>query len=478
MPESYTGPGLFKRFLLGSLLIVASAASATSVAAFHEVDKVVEALRTGETLQLGGYLAEAEAGTPRTILLLGHDRRESGHADPLADTSRGRSDTIILVRLDPSKQATAMMTLPRDLKVDIPGRGTDRLNAAYSFGGTKLALRTIKRLTGLRINHVITVDFKGFWEGVDRIGCVYTDVDRRYFNQDPQFAPIDIEPGYRRLCGGDALAFVRYRHEDHDLVRGARQMEFLRQAKQQVGAEKLFDDRDKLVKIFGKYTRSDIDDRKTVLSLLKLAVFSAGRPVREVHFEGQIGPSYVTASDSKVQELVQQFLGLVETPGPRGRLRPRGKRRKRATDLELGLEGAADAGREQALQAVAAGVRFPIYYPRKRTRGALFAGQPTYYALRDSGGKLHYAYRMVTKRGPVGEYYGLQGMTWKDPPILKDSGEKRRSRGREYEIFRDGDRVRLVAWRTPEAVYWVSNTLLLSLSSKQMMAIARSARTL
>jgi hypothetical protein len=75
-----------------------------------------------------------------------------------------------------------------------------------------------------------------------------------------------------------------------------------------------------------------------------------------------------------------------------------------------------------------------------------------------------------------GEYYGLQGTTWKDPPILDDPTETRRMGRREYELHFAGDRLRLVAWRTPKAAYWISNTLLQTLTARQMMAIARSAR--
>jgi len=478
-PENeYRGPRLFRKLLLGGVLVVAAFAAATAVAAFSEVDKVVEAFKQNDRLDLGGELSEADAGKPRTILLLGSDIRVDAPGD------KGRSDTIVLVRLDPSKKATAMMSLPRDLKVDIPGVGTDRINAAFSYGGPKLTVKTVKQLTGLRINHVVNVDFRGFRKAVDRIGCVYVDVDRRYFNQDQSYAAIDVKPGYRRLCGVDALSYVRFRHEDNDLVRGARQQDFLRQAKDQVGADKLFDDRDELVKIFGKYASSDIDSRKTVLSLLKLAVFSAGRPIQEIHFEGEIGPSYVTASNDKLKKLTQQFLGVEDTKGPRGELGARGakkkKKQKKSNDLELNLENAPDAGREQALEAVAKGVKYPIYYPTKRTKGALFAGPPEVYVIegRDDKGSKYRSYRMVTKRGQIGEYYGLQGTTWRDPPILAHPSEEREIGGREYKLFYAGDRLRVISWRNRDAVYWVSNTLLQSLSKKQMIEIARSARTL
>ncbi len=472
-PEAeYKGPRLFRKLLLGALLIGTAFAGATAVAAFNEVDKVVEAFKQNKRLDLGGELSEADAGKPRTILLLGSDIRVDNPAD------KGRSDTIMLVRLDPSKKANAIMSFPRDLKVEIPGVGTDRINAAFSYGGPKLMVKTVKKLTGLRINHVINVDFRGFRKAVDRIGCVYVDVDRRYFNESQAYASIDQKPGYRKLCGYEALAYVRFRHEDNDLVRGARQQDFLRQAKDQVSTGKLIDDRDELVKIFGKYTSSDIDSRKTVLSLLKLAVFSAGRPVQEIHFEGQIGPSYVTASNDQVHKLAQQFLGVEDTKGPRGELKPKGKKKKKkVNDLELSLESAPDAGREQALQAVAGGIKYPVYYPTKRTRGALFAGKPEVYSIKHEGTKYR-SYRMVTKRGLLGEYYGLQGTTWRDPPILKHPSEERTVDGRKYKFFYAGDRLRVISWRTNKGVYWVSNTLLQSLSKKQMLEIARTSRTL
>ncbi len=80
---------------------------------------------------------------------------------------------------------------------------------------------------------------------------------------------------------------------------------------------------------------------------------------------------------------------------------------------------------------------------------------------------------MVSK-GIIGEYYGIQGTTWRDPPILDGADTTRRVRGRKFELHFDGKRLRLVAWRTRRAVYWVSNTLSQSLSRSQMLAIAES----
>jgi LCP family protein required for cell wall assembly len=477
-------PGLWKRLLIGGLLIVFAAAGATAVAAFHEVDKIVGALEQTPELKLGeNALATTDPGKPQTILILGSDRRPRNNAE---GAGGARSDTIMLVRLNPDKEVTAIMSLPRDLKVQIPGRGVDKINASYELGGPALTLETVKRLTGLNINHVVNVTFKGFWRAVNAIGCVYADVDRDYFNDSAEFTYINVDQGYQRLCARKALQYVRYRHTDTDLVRSARQQDFLRQMKQQVTYTDLISKRDRLVKIFGRNTATDAELRSTseVLRLLKLAIAAAGQPIQEIHFEGQIGPSYVEASNRQVKKLVQQFLQVKESPGPRGAApgeRPAKKpRRKQKRDAaSLNLYDAAVMSEDQGLQAVQAGAggSLPVFYPTLLLNSSQYAYPPRVYKLRDTDGKRHGAYRMVIRRtNAFGEYYGVQGTTWKNPPILDDPSEKRTIKGRTYELHFAGDRLRLVAWRTPKAAYWISNTLLQTLTKRQMMAIARSAR--
>jgi polyisoprenyl-teichoic acid--peptidoglycan teichoic acid transferase len=477
-------PGLWKRLIVGGLLTVFAAAGATAVAAFNELDKVVHALELGPELRLGkDALSQTDPGKPQTLLILGSDRRPRNNAE---GAGGARSDTIMLVRLNPDKEATAIMSLPRDLKVQIPGRGVDKINASYDYGGPALTLETVKNLTGLPINHVINVTFKGFWRAVNAIGCVYADVDRDYFNDSAEYTYIDIDPGYQRLCARQALQYVRFRHTDTDLVRSARQQDFLRQMKQQVTYTKLIDNRDRLMKIFGRNTSTDagLRSRSEVLRLVKLAYFSAGQPIQEIHFEGEIGPSFVEASDAQVQRLVQRFLRVEESPGPRGK--PPGEtparkpRRKRKRDAEsLDLYDAAATGEDQGLQAVQAGAggSLPVFYPTLLLNSSQFAHPPRVYKLRSPDRTKYGAYRLViTRTNANGEYYGVQGTTWKDPPILDNPTETRTVGGREYELHFAGDRLRLVAWRTPKAAYWVSNTLLQTLTARQMMAIARSAR--
>ena len=86
----------------------------------------------------------------------------------------------------------------------------------------------------------------------------------------------------------------------------------------------------------------------------------------------------------------------------------------------------------------------------------------------------HRAYRMVVRLGEAGDYYGIEGMNWTNPPILDQPDGKKTLNGRTYQLYFDGARLRVVSWKQGNAVYWVTNTLLRSLSNKQMLAIAGS----
>src|SRR5690349_16883927 len=170
---------MLKRFALGALLITVLTAAATATATLLEIGEDVGIIKKGAKIPgISSVLDEVDAGEPQTIAILGSDRRWVDRNVKEA----ARSDTILLIRLDPSKDATAVMSIPRDLVVDIPGHGRDKINAAYSLGGPKLTVQTIRQLFGFSINHVVNVNFGGFREAVDRLGCVYVDIDRRYFN--------------------------------------------------------------------------------------------------------------------------------------------------------------------------------------------------------------------------------------------------------------------------------------------------------
>ena len=141
---------------------------------------------------------------------------------------------------------------------------------------------------GLQINHIIDVNFGGFEDLVNAIGCVYTDVDHRYYNNTAftDYSSIDLQPGYQRLCGADALSFVRFRHTDSDLVRNARQQDFLRWAKAQYSIATAVSNRDKLLRIFGKHTQTDsnLHTLDGLLNLFNLVAFSQGHSIKQIPF--------------------------------------------------------------------------------------------------------------------------------------------------------------------------------------------------
>jgi LCP family protein required for cell wall assembly len=178
-------------------------------------------------------------GQPTIALVIGYDKRKGVEA---AVTGQ-RSDTMMLLRADPATDAISMLSFPRDLTAEIrcPNAPVhvDRINAAYGECGSKGSVATVKALTGLPINYLVTVNFHGFKQIVDKVGGVWVDVDRRYYNKNvgtsyTNFANIDLQPGYQKLNGAQALDYVRFRHTDSDLYRIARQQQFVKAMKEQV----------------------------------------------------------------------------------------------------------------------------------------------------------------------------------------------------------------------------------------------------
>jgi LCP family protein required for cell wall assembly len=494
-PPDRPGWRMLKRAAVGAVLIFTLSATTVASAVLLEVKEVTRIIRN-ESVPLApavtSLLENVASGRPQTILVIGDDRRK-------LDVKQGnstRSDTMILVRLDPKKGATAMMSLPRDLLVDIPGYGRDKLNAAFALGEDQLTLRTIRSLLDIPIHHYVRVTFWGFREAVDRLGCVYVDVDRKYFNDNNPpnggggpYAVIDVPAGYQKLCGQRALDYVRYRHLDNDLVRAARQQSFLGEAKGQIGVGGVFSDRSQLLRIFARSVRTDIRSSRAVLSLLKLVAESSGKPVQEVQFPAQDigdGSGSVSISDTELRRTVRRFLAVRGNRGARGRTartrtkrradRRSSRRRARGT-IAPGLMVNRQAGEDEAARLQVRLSKLPVYYSGLMSAGGRYrSDNARAYTIADRSGRRHRAYRIVAFQGSIGQYYGIQGTSWKSPPILDDPSERRREGGRTYELFYDGGRLRIVAWRTSRGVYWVSNTLLRTLTNRQMLALARSAR--
>ncbi len=255
--------------------------------------------------------APPEAGA-QTILLIGSDRRVPSQGQPGA-----RSDTTIVVRIDPKRHRIGLLSIPRDLYVEIPGHGHDRINAAFEEGGEKLLTRTVRDTLGLKIDHFVEVDFRGFRKIVHDLGGIWLPIDQRYYNQNlhtpgTNYAAINLGPGYQRLNGGQALEFARYRHYDSDLYRAARQQLVIRETLRQSFAHKL--DFFRIVRLahdFADATTSDID---SVRELWGLANAVRGARVDRVTIDVSdftaYGADYLTADDAQLKAAVRALFGL------------------------------------------------------------------------------------------------------------------------------------------------------------------------
>ncbi len=225
--------------------------------------------------------------------------------------------------------------------------------------------------------------------------------------------------------------------------------------------------------------------------MLRLALYliQENPSVNEVRFRADEAPNPAVdtrlyASAGQLRRTMREFMNAKAsskpivtskpTPEDKESARVRRKRNRNRAAAVPGLEEARAQGVDQAVLADPK-LKFPFYFPALRTTGAGYAGtKPRIYKIRDEQGKRHEAYRLVLSKGSIGEYYGVQGMTWKDPPILDVPDQIRTVNGRRLFLYYDGRRLRLVAWKTRRAVYWVSNTLSQSLNRRQMLAIAES----
>jgi LCP family protein required for cell wall assembly len=214
-----------------------------------------------------------------------------------------------------------MLSFPRDLNVPIYCNGRivasrAKINSAYADCGSKGTVETVQKLTGLPITYLITVNFRGFKQVVNKLGGVWIDVDRRYLNTHGGpygYATIDIQPGYQRLTGGAALDFVRYRHTDSDLYRIARQQLFVEAMKQELSRHLSITTALKLVGVISRNVEivPGGGGQVSVSTVNSYAFFLYRLPGG--HFfqdkiNGLYGQSDLYASTSDIQAAVQEFL--------------------------------------------------------------------------------------------------------------------------------------------------------------------------
>jgi LCP family protein required for cell wall assembly len=227
----------------GILSLLIAAGSSLSIATIRRVERRIPKIAVGVDCRGSGCLRHV---TPECVdqacnfLILGSDSREGLSKRQLRsisgpDTKGQRADTILLVHVDRENDRTVVLSIPRDLQVTIPGHGVNKINTAFQHG-PDVMVQAVQRLTGLRINHYVEVNFVGFQHLVDALGGVPVCINRPMVDT---LAGLNLpRAGCYRLRGERALAFVRARHIEGDLIpdfsRIARQQQFMRALIQKV----------------------------------------------------------------------------------------------------------------------------------------------------------------------------------------------------------------------------------------------------
>jgi LCP family protein required for cell wall assembly len=232
-PSGLRGTRAF--LVLASLLAIAvSVGSGLSIATIHKVESKIIKRPVGEGCKGKDCIPSVEPTCIRkacTFLILGSDSRQglSGSFGNPSSVAGQRADTIILVQVDAVHDRTIVLSIPRDLRVEIPGHGLNKINTAFEYG-PDLMVRTVSRLTGLRINHYVQVNFLGFQKLVNALGGVPICINKPMLDA---LSGLRLShAGCYNLRGAQALAFVRARHIQGDLIpdfsRISRQQQFMR----------------------------------------------------------------------------------------------------------------------------------------------------------------------------------------------------------------------------------------------------------
>jgi LCP family protein required for cell wall assembly len=246
--------------------------------------------------------------SPNNVLVLGSDQRPKGTGEPGAQTSGGRSDSIMLMRVGGG--ANSRLSIARDTIVDIPGHGRGKVNAAFAYGGAALAIKTVEQYTGVDVNHVVVVSFADFPNLIDAMGgitykggCVVSYINGGFRNGG---YTLRLKAGASHIDGKQALALARTRKnacnsKEDDLTRARRQQKVISAMKRRLLSPFAFVRLPLIGWAAPKSLRSDMSG-PTLLGLFGALTF-AGSPKTEV-----LGTISGQVPDSVRQTKVRRFL--------------------------------------------------------------------------------------------------------------------------------------------------------------------------
>jgi polyisoprenyl-teichoic acid--peptidoglycan teichoic acid transferase len=209
---------------------------------------------------------EADESGTLNYVLLGSDSRDPGNE------GNGRSDTILVVHLNAKRDKAYIISFPRDMWVNVPGFGRNKINAAFAFGGAPLAVRTLEDLTGVRMDHVVLIDFEGFIRLTEDLDGVTVTNKTAFSSQG-----FDYPKGKITIAGDEALGFVRERKllPGGDLDRAENQRNVIKAIVQKGLSAQVISDPSTFISFVGNVARhvtvdnelSDAELRRTALSL-------------------------------------------------------------------------------------------------------------------------------------------------------------------------------------------------------------------
>lgn len=216
VPATQRKRGKAKKIALGALAAVLVLAVAGIGFAFAYINKIQSNLGDGISAETLSVLEAAPVGDPFYMLLMGTDGSEARQASGEFGDSF-RTDTMMLLRVDPPQKKVTCVSIMRDTQVQLEGYGLQKINAAHVFGGAELAIKTVSELAGVPISHYAEIDFDGFEKIVDALGGIEVDVPVAI---DDEHVDAKLEPGLQTLNGVQALSLCRSRHTYDEIGSG------------------------------------------------------------------------------------------------------------------------------------------------------------------------------------------------------------------------------------------------------------------
>ncbi len=243
---------------------------------------------------------------PINMLLLGIDQTYDDNGQVM--DGPGRADTIIVVSMNPKQGKSYVVSIPRDTRVNIPGRGTAKVNAAYVYGGPELLAEAVEGLIGIPIDRFAEVDFNGFVGVIDAIGGIEVDVDKnmRYVDRAGGLT-VDIKKGRQILDGEKALQYVRFRADVlGEITRVGRQQNLLGVLINEAANYRNIRQAPKLTKILLEHVKTDLSQRD--IASAGWFLIRTGGDVLTQTIPGDFFKQYWVTDGDAVQEMVNSMV--------------------------------------------------------------------------------------------------------------------------------------------------------------------------